>query len=254
MDIPPAMPSPFSPHDAEKLGKLAKIYIQAKELIIYSEEVDEESKSNLQIIKELRDAFDHLMRVISVRVGESSGKSDPDQYCQDNIEKAIGHVYRAAYDALDGTALSLKSKIHTNLNGVPSSCAKEIIPHYWENRANLEAATNSIVQQRTGKDVSSGDLEHKFLQYLDAIEKLKEFHNLTLRHGVLLSECANEQSQGHKRTEASNLKVAIIAAALGAALALIATPAVSFISGKLNPPPSITNTAPLPPPNASQPN
>jgi len=91
--------------DLPGLRAVADLYIQAKALILYSEEVDPESRSNLQVIKELRDAFDHLMRVIVARVGNqtSPGATDP-EYCSKNIQKAIGHIYRAAFDALDGTA------------------------------------------------------------------------------------------------------------------------------------------------------
>lgn len=55
----------FFHQEAEQLRRLAVLYRDAKALILYSEEIDPESRSNLQTIKELRDAFDHLMRVVS---------------------------------------------------------------------------------------------------------------------------------------------------------------------------------------------
>lgn len=108
MDFPfdPPREQPTLDQDIPDLKTLADLYVQAKALILYSEEVDPDSRSNLQVIKELRDAFDHLMRVIVARVGTQApdGASDPD-YASRNIHKSIGHIYRAAFDALDGTVL-----------------------------------------------------------------------------------------------------------------------------------------------------
>jgi hypothetical protein len=58
----------LSEQEKKKFEQLSDAYIQAKSLIIYVEELDPSSRSNLQIIKELRDAFDHTMRFIISRV------------------------------------------------------------------------------------------------------------------------------------------------------------------------------------------
>lgn len=74
MDVP--VEPPEGKHsldqDIPALRGVADLYVQAKALILYSEEVDPESRSNLQVIKELRDAFDHLMRVIVARLGSDA--------------------------------------------------------------------------------------------------------------------------------------------------------------------------------------
>jgi hypothetical protein len=60
----------FSKEEIAQLEGLASLYMQAKSLILYSEEVDPDYRSNLQTIKELRDAFDHLMRFIVERFSD----------------------------------------------------------------------------------------------------------------------------------------------------------------------------------------
>lgn len=111
MDLPPdsTQDQPTLHRDIPGLRALADLYVQAKALILYSEEVDPDSRSNRQVIKVLRDALDHLMRVIVARVGTQAptDAADP-EYTSRNIHKAIGHIYRAAFDALDGTVLSLR--------------------------------------------------------------------------------------------------------------------------------------------------
>lgn len=102
----------FCPNELEQLKALAELYIQAKGLILYSEEVDPDSRSNLQVIKELRDSHDHVMRVVALRLSQVQPENptiSPEDYCRKNLEKAVGHVYRAAFDALDGTIVSSPS-------------------------------------------------------------------------------------------------------------------------------------------------
>ncbi|AFL73804.1 hypothetical protein [Thiocystis violascens] len=52
--------------DLDKLAEIAALYMQVKALILYSEEIDENSRSNIQVIKELRDAFDHIKSFATV--------------------------------------------------------------------------------------------------------------------------------------------------------------------------------------------
>jgi hypothetical protein len=76
----------FFHQEAEHLRRLAVLYRDAKALILYSEEIDPESRSNLQTIKELRDAFDHLMRVVSFHLApDEAAATAYDGYCQKNV-------------------------------------------------------------------------------------------------------------------------------------------------------------------------
>ena len=88
--------------------KALGIYVQTKALIITAEETDPKVSSSIAIIREQRDALDHLMRVISDGYAQQPRGV---AYCQENTEKAIGHFYRAAYDALDSLAISLNSRL-----------------------------------------------------------------------------------------------------------------------------------------------
>ncbi len=49
----------FSPQNHEKLREAIDVYKKAKTIILFSEE----QKALIQTYKELRDAFDHMMRV-----------------------------------------------------------------------------------------------------------------------------------------------------------------------------------------------
>lgn len=189
----------FTGADIQQLKKLAELYIQAKGLILYSEEIDPESRSNLQVIKELRDANDHLMRVVAARLSVNP-PSDPKDatYCHSNLEKAIGHVYRAAFDALDGTILSLREKVAKILGAYPQEVIKDVIPEYWNMRISLDKLTNRIATNRAAKDVGA-DVCATLEQYVCDTELIKKFYSQLLDAGSSLDECQTRRTKEAKK-------------------------------------------------------
>ncbi len=47
----------------DRVKELTELYIIVKEIVLYSEEIDPENRADISVINELRNAFDHLMRV-----------------------------------------------------------------------------------------------------------------------------------------------------------------------------------------------
>jgi hypothetical protein len=196
--------------DLEQLKRLGDLYTQAKGLILYSEEIDPTARSNIQVIKELRDAFDHLMRVVAASLcdARTSGANAPD-YCYKNIDKAIGHVYRAAFDALDGTVLSLRQKIVEVLEGYPQAVIKEVMPDYWEFRKKLELLTKNIASHRAAKDVA-GDLGETLSLYVSDIEEIKGLYSRINSCGETLDECLAAYEKERKAEHKKDLKVHVL--------------------------------------------
>lgn len=201
MEIPEveAVRQVFTGADIQQLKKLAELYIQAKGLILYSEEIDPESRSNLQVIKELRDANDHLMRVVAARLAGNlpSSVNDAQSYCHSNLDKAIGHVYRAAFDALDGTILSLREKIAKILDAYPQEVIKNVIPKYWQIRVSLDELTNRIATNRATKDVGA-DIFSTLEQYVRDTELIKQFYSQLLNAVPSLDECHARRTKEEK--------------------------------------------------------
>ncbi|TAN85115.1 MAG: hypothetical protein EPN14_01420 [Gallionella sp.] len=190
----------FADAEIQQLKKLAELYIQAKGLILYSEEIDPESRSNLQVIKELRDANDHLMRVIAARFADNlpSGVNDTQSYCFRNLDKAIGHVYRAAFDALDGTILSLREKVAKILDAYPQEVIRDVIPEYWKIRVSLDELTNRIAANRATKDVGA-DIFSTLEQYVRDTELIKKFYSQLLNAVPSLDECQTRRAKEAER-------------------------------------------------------
>ncbi|MGB4062530.1 MAG: hypothetical protein WBK19_01765 [Azonexus sp.] len=200
----------FDQADLEQLKKLAELYTQAKLLILYSEEIDPSARSNIQVIKELRDALDHLMRVVAARLGDTVPAGAGEQnYCFKNLDKAIGHVYRAAFDALDGTVLSLREKIVEILKNYPQTVITKVIPDYWQLRTSLETLTRNIASHRAAKDVA-GNVGETLNLYVSDAEEIKTFYNRIINCGESLDECLRVHEEEEKSEHRKHIKGHIV--------------------------------------------
>ena len=204
--------------DLDKLAEIAALYMQVKALILYSEEIDENSRSNIQVIKELRDAFDHLMRVLSARLsGEIPQGAEERDYCPKNLQKAVGHVYRAAFDALDGTVLSLRASIAEIVDAYPLAVLKEIVPEYWEIKSNLNALCEKISEHRARKDVGT-QIGVTFDRYVEDVECIKRFHDKLMHYGPALDECLKRTKGERQRASAKEILRLTLVAVVGGLL------------------------------------
>lgn len=186
----------FKSEEQARIEELARLYVQAKSLIIYSEEADPDSRSNIQIIKELRDAFDHFMRVVVARTDPNSPHSQEDGYGDKNLHKAIGHVYRATFDALDGTVVSLKEKIVELLDPYPREVINDVVKDYWKMRVKLDELTQRIASHRASKDV--GENAGKVLDaYAEDVDVLRAFYKRLLNS----MDALEDSRRRHRRSE-----------------------------------------------------
>jgi hypothetical protein len=135
----------------QTLEELGVIYSKTKGYILRAEEVDPESRSNLAIFKEQRDALDHVMRAL----GEFFDKGDEaneDNLCG-HINNAIGHMFRAAYDTLDGTGVSYKFRLRDLLSGISSKAISAVYPGYYTTVVPaLNKIDGTIAEHRKHKD------------------------------------------------------------------------------------------------------
>ncbi len=212
----------FPPDEADRIRRLSRLYAIAKGLILYAEEVDPDSRSNLQIIKELRDAFDHLMRIMLARSCGTvpDGVDDVDYYCGTNIDKAVGHVYRAAFDALDGTILSLKAKIHEILEPYNLDCIKHVVPDYWEHRKSLERLAKQVASHRAEKDVGK-NYGALFDEYVDDVKILSAFHEELLDAMPALDEYSQKNNQQDIIKDGRAFRVSLKSAIIGGSIIAI---------------------------------
>lgn len=191
----------LAPDENTLLEKTVDLYAKGKQVILFCEERDDNSKINPQIWKELRDAFDHLMRIcLDVMDGGKRRKSNNEYYTV-NLEKAHGHIYRATFDALDGASVSIKSSILKVANSYDRAVLTEVITDYWEKRKRLEEINTRITEMRNNKDVGSSETAKIIDEYIEVIYELIDVFQNFLNTGPLLDECAKKHKEEKKEQE-----------------------------------------------------
>ena len=189
----------FNKKEIELLEQLSSAYIKAKGLVSKAEEIDKNSGANIQINKEFRDAFSHIARILGDQLLSEGGKRKSDSmYYITNIEKAIGHIYRAGYDALDGISISLREKINT-LSDFPASTITQALPNYAEKIGKLNSFHDYLVKLKANKDIGSGSSED-FNKCIRKMEKIKS-SMLDMNEAIpLIREIQQEKDKDKKFT------------------------------------------------------
>lgn len=182
--------------------KLIEFYHKkVKEVVLASERLDPEQRISIPAVIEIRSAFDHVARVHAVMydcdVNNSlteSGLSSY-EYCSKNLDKAHGHLYRAAYDAYDVIAISLQQEIEKLINSISRETLFAVIPDAVIKIYNpYIEASKLVTQEKIYKDVTSrAEEEKQFIQYEEAANQLFDVKETILKFMPALIEYENEK-------------------------------------------------------------
>jgi len=195
----------------EKLNEICELYFVVKEVIIYFEEINPEQKSDIQPINELRNAFDHLMRVVAVWLNIKE-RDEPNNYILTHLDKSFGHVYRAGYDTVDFLTLTLKELIHSELTDYSTRTIGEVIPNYYsEIRPSICELNDEITKYRSEKDVANSDARH-LIEYIRVVKKIVEYHKEIIKKIPTLDELERKY---HAETRHADIKDWIKRIAIG---------------------------------------
>lgn len=157
------------------LKKLCKIHFLTKKYIIKSEELAPDFKVYLQPMKEQKDAYEHIMRacskvfrenpddsVIDVKLNEDKSNTNTIsesnlEYIVTNIDKAIGHEYRAFFDTLDYLSIIIRKRISDELKDFSYKEIVKVYPEYEIIKKSLLSLPEEISIQRERKDIGNFD-------------------------------------------------------------------------------------------------
>ena len=106
---------------------------------------------------------------------ENNNKEEED-YNVKNIDKALGHVHRAGFDALDGTVVSLKYEIVQILAPYDIDIITEVMPDYWMNKQKINDISAKVGELRGAKDAGGAELVEIFSAYVEEINDLRTIH------------------------------------------------------------------------------
>lgn len=157
---------------------ICQIYFLTKHYLILAEELSDDFDTFLQPVKEHRDAFDHIARVYGYRYLQNDLKN-VDTYRAENMNKAVGHVYRAFFDTADWLSYICRKKIRLILSGKTKEEILQVYPDYNELKSMLNEIPLAIANIRKNKDVSDdiSALVQEVEGYRDILDKLLEAYS-----------------------------------------------------------------------------
>lgn len=205
--------------------KITTLYLNLKQVILFGEEFGNDFNTLLQPVMEQKHALDHIIRAEAVRNGQSK-KKDEEKYILSQLEKAIGHLYRAFFDAADWSGMLIRDKVVDILEEYPSHCIDKVIPKYYpEFRPKIESNTEKIAELRGGKDVEKGgdDLLSEVEKYKNVLDELYSIYKEISSKISSLQDYYSKERKKLKQERNRNwlfiASISIVCAILGALLA-----------------------------------
>ncbi len=122
---------------SDKWSKIVQLHRATKTLTLLSEEHElKEWRKFLQPAMEEVHALEHIMRAKAAELGFLADL-EPDNklgYIEKNLDKAIGHLYRAFFDTADWLSVIIRQKIITALETYDNRCITAVIPEYYKEK------------------------------------------------------------------------------------------------------------------------
>lgn len=137
---------------------LCKIHILTKHYTLLAEEYNISTKAFLQPMKEQKDAYEHIIRAYTRKCEKQILSEDDHNYMFKNIEKAIGHEYRAFFDTIDYLTICIRELIGKELNGISYYDLIKIYPEYDKYKKILIDMPERIAKYRELKDIGSNEM------------------------------------------------------------------------------------------------
>ncbi len=124
---------------------------------------------------ELRNALEHVIRSKAAELG-INGEADANlpNYVPSSFDKAVGHEYRAFFDAADWFSVCIRDRITKALRPYSQECITAVLPDYYPKlRKTVDRTCREIAELRGAKDIAKGkDLLAEVGKYRAAIDGL----------------------------------------------------------------------------------
>ena len=167
-----------NPDVSHYLVEMSHIHMYTKHYLLIAEELSSEGVTFLQPLKEHRDAYDHISRIIALSLKENF-KNDNDRYTYilDNVKKAFGHEYRAFFDMADWFTYICRKYIREELT---HKAVRKIYKEKFDfddAKKFINELPMNIAKFREEKDVSNEQpILEEVLEYKEGMDKLLEIY------------------------------------------------------------------------------
>ncbi len=177
--------------------KILKIHETTKHFIIKAEEFNEGYKSFIQPLNELKNAYEHVIRAQAAECGLQEGKSE--EYIRKNLDKALGHEYRAFFDTADWTAIYLREKIINTLSNYSPAAIRQAVPNYMSMKTRVDSISAMISHLREKKDIGkTSELLPGIEHYEQLLNELFDIYYRIMESETYITELNNVENYKNK--------------------------------------------------------
>lgn len=203
--------------------RFVEIHTRAKQVFLLAEELDpEQSKTWMPPLTEYRHALEHIVRAKAAACGVKSD-TEP-RYIETNLDKALGHVYRAFFDAADWLAICLREAIPKEIEGYSNEAIQAVLPAYYSKiRPTLLKASVEIAGIREGKDIGQGASAKVDKHYIEILMELVQYYKDVRQARPALDEFRKRERKKNLWAFLIALGVTCLGVVLGFLLARVST-------------------------------
>lgn len=157
------------------LVEMSQIHMYTKHYLLIAEELSTEGVTFLQPLKEHRDAYDHICRILALSIKDNKNDgNDISVYILDNVKKAFGHEYRAFFDMADWFTYICRKYIREELS---HKTIRKIYQEKFDDFEDTKEFINKlplyVAKFREEKDVSNEQpILAEVLEYKKVMDKL----------------------------------------------------------------------------------
>lgn len=210
----------FSETELLQLKEITELYRITKDLILYSEELNN-LETFMPPINEIKDAYDHLMRVTAVKFGFNDREDG--EYVKRNLDKIFSHLYRATFELFDYIRIIQKDTIDKKLSDVSNEALVNVFPDYYKIiRPRLEELIIKIPVYKRDKDIGDPDLT-VVKQYHEAIQEIRGYIQKIESIKAALIEYDLKKRDEQVKSDLITLAYLVIAAIVGGVIVFFIT-------------------------------
>lgn len=163
----------LSDREEARLKELTELYAKYKHIMLYADALRGEHFA--PPTNEMKDAFDHLMRIYSVKFGLRPDQNE--NYVFTNIDAAYRHIYRATFEWLDYIRIVQMDYITEKLEDISSETLSAVFPDYYKDiRPEISRIVAEIPAYKSDKDIGSPDITI-VTRYFESVKQLRSHLN-----------------------------------------------------------------------------
>ncbi len=195
------------------LNEFAEIYEEVKISILLAENLDNNSKTYIAILIEIRNSLDHILRAVH-----------DDKITDKELNDARDHLFRAGYDAFEILAINVSRNIIDDINKLdPEAVAHEFEEYYTNIRPEIIDIKIELAKIRSDRE-NPNNPKKIFAEYSQRIKKLVEDSQKVKEY---IPHIINFQNKKNKK----KLMDRIYSALIGLIIGVIGTIITIFLTG-----------------------